>query len=44
MNIYTGVSRGGQDLTVLPAHTDGKSIGVTPVTFEVQPGALRVFR
>ncbi len=29
---------------VLPAHTDGKSIGVTPVTFEVQPGALRVFR
>ena len=29
---------------VLPAHADGKSIGVTPVTFEVQPGALRVFR
>lgn len=29
---------------VLPAHTDGKSIGVTPVSFEVQPGALRVFR
>jgi diacylglycerol kinase (ATP) len=29
---------------VLPAHADGKSIGVTPVTFEVEPGALRVFR
>jgi diacylglycerol kinase family enzyme len=29
---------------VLPAHTDGRSIGVTPVTFEVQPGSLRVFR
>jgi len=29
---------------VLPAHTDGRSIGVTPVSFEVQPGALRVFR
>ena len=29
---------------VLPAHTDGKSIGVTPVSFEVRPGALRVFR
>jgi diacylglycerol kinase (ATP) len=29
---------------VLPAHADGRSIGVTPVTFEVQPGALRVFR
>jgi diacylglycerol kinase (ATP) len=29
---------------VLPAHADGKSIGVTPVTFEVQAGALRVFR
>jgi diacylglycerol kinase (ATP) len=28
---------------VLPAHADGRSIGVTPVTFEVQPGALRVF-
>jgi diacylglycerol kinase (ATP) len=33
-----GVSR------VLPAHTDGRSIGVTPVTFEVQAGSLRVFR
>jgi diacylglycerol kinase (ATP) len=29
---------------VLPAHADGHSIGVTPVTFEVQPGSLRVFR
>ena len=29
---------------VLAAHADGKSIGVTPVTFEVQPGRLRVFR
>jgi diacylglycerol kinase (ATP) len=29
---------------VMPAHADGRSIGVTPVTFEVQPGALRVFR
>jgi diacylglycerol kinase family enzyme len=29
---------------VLPAHTDGRSMGVTPVTFEVQPGSLRVFR
>jgi diacylglycerol kinase (ATP) len=29
---------------VLPAHADGQIIGVTPVTFEVQPGALRVFR
>jgi diacylglycerol kinase (ATP) len=29
---------------VLPAHADGLSLGVTPVTFEVQPGSLRVFR
>ena len=29
---------------VLPAHTDGQSIGVTPVSFAVQPGALCVFR
>jgi len=29
---------------VLPAHVDGRLIGVTPVTFEVQPGTLRVFR
>jgi len=29
---------------VLPAHADGRSIGITPVTFEVQPGNLRVFR
>jgi diacylglycerol kinase (ATP) len=28
----------------LPAHADGVSIGTTPVTFEVRPGALRVFR
>jgi diacylglycerol kinase (ATP) len=28
----------------LPAHVDGRVIGVTPVTFEVQPGSLRVFR
>jgi len=28
----------------LPAHADGVSIGVTPVTLEVRPGALRVFR
>lgn len=34
--------RGGR--RVLPAHADGKVIGTTPVTFEVQPGGLRVFR
>lgn len=28
----------------LPAHADGVSIGFTPVTFEVRPQALRVFR
>jgi diacylglycerol kinase (ATP) len=28
----------------LPAHADGVSIGVTPVTFEVRREALRVFR
>ena len=28
----------------LPAHADGVSIGFTPVTFEVRPDALRVFR
>ena len=28
----------------LPAHADGSSIGVTPVTFEVRPSALRVYR
>jgi diacylglycerol kinase family enzyme len=28
----------------LAAHADGISIGVTPVTLEVRPGALRVFR
>jgi diacylglycerol kinase (ATP) len=28
----------------LPAHADGVSVGFTPVTFEVRPGALRVFR
>jgi len=27
----------------LPAHADGVSIGLTPVTFEVRPGALRVY-
>ena len=27
----------------LPAHADGVSIGTTPVTFEVRPGALRIF-
>jgi diacylglycerol kinase (ATP) len=29
---------------VLPAHADGRSIGVTPATFSVRPGALRLFR
>jgi diacylglycerol kinase (ATP) len=28
----------------LPAHADGASIGTTPVTLEVRPGALRLFR
>ncbi|MBA2265399.1 MAG: diacylglycerol kinase family lipid kinase [Chloroflexi bacterium] len=28
----------------LPAHADGVSIGLTPVTFEVRPNALRVYR
>jgi len=28
----------------LPAHADGASIGSTPVTFEVRPRALRLFR
>lgn len=28
----------------LPAHADGVSIGLTPVTFEVRAGALRIFR
>ena len=28
----------------LPAHADGVSIGMTPVIFEVRPGALRIFR
>jgi len=28
----------------LPAHADGASAGVTPVTFEVRPASLRVFR
>jgi diacylglycerol kinase (ATP) len=28
----------------LPAHADGESIGVTPVTFEVRAAALRIFR
>jgi diacylglycerol kinase (ATP) len=29
---------------VLAAHADGRSIGVTPATFSVRPGALRLFR
>ena len=29
---------------ILPAHADGRSLGMTPVTFEVQRGSLRVFR
>ena len=28
----------------LPAHADGISVGVTPVTFEIRPKALRVYR
>jgi diacylglycerol kinase (ATP) len=28
----------------LPAHADGEANGLTPVAFEVRPGALRVFR
>ncbi|MDQ2673382.1 MAG: diacylglycerol kinase family lipid kinase [Chloroflexota bacterium] len=28
----------------LPAHADGVSVGTTPVTFEVRPRALRLFR
>ena len=28
----------------LPAHADGETIGLTPLTFEVRPGALRIFR
>lgn len=28
----------------LPAHADGTSIGLTPVTLEVRPRALRIFR
>ena len=28
----------------LPAHADGVSVGLTPVTFEVRPSALRIFR
>jgi diacylglycerol kinase (ATP) len=28
----------------LPAHADGSSAGLTPVTFEVRPASLRVFR
>ena len=28
----------------LPAHADGETIGTTPVTLEVRPGALRIFR
>ena len=28
----------------LPAHADGRSIGITPVVFSLRPGALRIFR
>jgi diacylglycerol kinase (ATP) len=28
---------------ILPAHADGRSIGVTPVAFAVRPAALRIF-
>jgi diacylglycerol kinase (ATP) len=41
--------RRGREVTVqassgvLPAHADGRSIGLTPVIFTVRPGALRVF-
>jgi diacylglycerol kinase (ATP) len=28
----------------LPAHADGATIGLTPVTFEVRPESLRIFR
>jgi diacylglycerol kinase (ATP) len=28
----------------LPVHADGKSMGLTPVTFGVRPGGLRIFR
>ncbi len=44
------VSRSARRITVtgvtrpLPAHADGASIGLTPITFEVRPGALRIFR
>ena len=31
-------------LRALPAHADGISVGLTPVTFEVRPKALRIFR
>jgi len=27
----------------IPAHADGRSIGVTPVAVTVRPGALRIF-
>lgn len=43
------VERGGEISVralrgTLPVHVDGRSIGVTPVTFSVRPGALRIFR
>lgn len=28
----------------LPAHADGQSVGTTPITFSIKPGAIRVFR
>lgn len=43
-------SHQGQRVTIegtrraLPAHADGTTIGFTPVTFEVRPKALRIFR
>ena len=33
-----------EKVLALPAHADGVSIGLTPVTFEVRPKALRIFR
>ena len=44
------IDRQGRRVTIegvrraLPAHADGVSIGLTPVTFDVRPKALRIFR
>ncbi len=27
----------------VPAHADGQTVGLTPITFEIRPGSLRVF-